>query len=99
MAEIFSSEEQTSIMNEAPLQQDRHHWIGLTDSAVEGHYIWQHSSKSLSWSNWIKGEPNNHGDNEHCILLDYGKNWQWQDLSCGRSFFYVGIHALCEYRH
>ena len=68
MAEIFSSEEQISIMNEVPLNQDFNYWIGLTDSAVEGHFIWHHSSKPLGWSNWNGGEPNNSGDNEDCYV-------------------------------
>ena len=101
LAEIFSSEEQTSIMNEVPLEQDSHYWIGLTDSAVEGHFIWQHSSKPLSWLNWNGGEPNNgsndHDGNENCVILL--KNGKWNDSACGRDYSYYGdIHALCEYR-
>ena len=103
MAEIFSSEEQTSVTNEALLQNSLfhgHYWIGLTDSADEGHYIWQHSSKPLSWSNWKSGEPNNLGGDEDCVALLKRHNWLWNDFPCGKSHDWGrDMHALCEYRH
>ena len=89
-------------MNEVPLNQDFNYWIGLTDSAVEGHFIWHHSSKPLSWSNWNKGEPNNSGPgDEDCVVLlneHHSRYWQWDDQICSRDNSYNGdMHALCEY--
>ena len=98
MAEIISSEEQRSVMNEALLKKDRHYWIGLTDSSVEGHFIWQYSSKPLSWSNWVSGEPNNLGGDEDCVGLAFHSNWKWNDFPCGKSHDWdLDMHALCEY--
>ena len=99
LAEIFSSEKQTSITNEALLQNGRHYWIGLTDSSVEGHFIWQHSSKPLSWSNWSSGEPNNERGDEDCVVLD-GWNGHWNDSTCSKTHDWgKDLHALCEYGH
>lgn len=33
-------------------------WIGLTDTAVEGTFVWD-SGEPLVWTNWVSGEPNN----------------------------------------
>jgi len=102
LAEIFTSEEQKSILSSA-VEQNRNYWIGLTDSAVEGHFIWQHSSKPLTWSNWYSGEPNNFGNNEDCVYYfhndpNYHGNGQWNDSRCNRDST-PPAYALCEYRH
>ena len=94
LAEIFSSEEQTSIMNEV-IEGNNHYWIGLTDSATEGHFIWQHSSKPLSFSNWGPANPNYHGGKEDCVELVPTSNGQWNDGDCGHT---KNQNALCEYR-
>ena len=84
------------------------YWIGLRESAVPGHFIWQHSSKPLTWSNWKKGEPNNES-NEHCVSMYGLDGLQWNDYPCGKNqqvvksiFQYQevqDIKALCEYAH
>ena len=87
-------------MNEV-IEGNHHYWIGLTDSATEGHFIWQHSSKPLGWSNWEGGEPNNNFGNEDCVLLLKSLyNRKWNDADCGSDNAYNadGIYALCEYR-
>ena len=72
LAEIFTSEEQVSMNQLLPIGDNSHaYWIGLTDSAVEGHFVWQHSSKPLIWSNWYPGEPNNAWGIEDCVILQY----------------------------
>ena len=83
MAEIISSKEQTSISNEALLRKDRHYWIGLTDSAVEGHFVWQHSSKPLNWSNWADNQPDDSDGDEDCVVVTgLPGQQQWNDEAC-----------------
>ena len=73
------------------------YWIGLRESSVPGHFIWQHSSKPLTWSNWRKGEPNM--NNEHCVLMYGFDKWQWNNYPCGKNQEGQDIRALCEYAH
>ena len=103
MAEIYTAEEQSDIINEVlGGYNSKFYWIGLTDSAVEGQFIWQHSSKPLGWSNWNGGEPNNNFGNEDCVLLLKSLyNRKWNDADCGSENGMVSgdyIYALCEYR-
>ena len=102
LAEIFSPDEQSSI--NGALHRNLSYWIGLTDSANEGHFVWQHSSKPLDWPNWNKGEPNN-SSNEDCVFLAYysAPTWEWNDYQCDNNQWNdaahprMDIHALCEY--
>ena len=73
MAEIVSKIEQTNW--DTILRDDSWYWIGLSDLATEGKFVWQHSSSPLKeYTNWIPGEPNNVG-NEDCVLLRQRRGW------------------------
>ena len=71
------------------------YWIGLTDLAYEGRFIWQHSYKPLGggWANWYPNEPNDAGGSEDCVLMfNNGTSWGWNDSACNGS-----RHALCQF--
>ncbi|XP_026072463.1 CD209 antigen-like protein C [Carassius auratus] len=62
-------------------------WIGLSDTETEGVMKWVDNS-TLKQGFWLKGEPNNDG-NEDCIELNYNREksgWSplnsWNDLPC-----------------
>ena len=69
-------------------------WIGGTDAASEGTWVWSPSGTPLSYTNWNSGEPNNWG-NEDCLEF----NWKspglgkWNDVPCNLERKYV-----CESR-
>ncbi|MEO6070264.1 MAG: hypothetical protein ABIN57_00220, partial [Chitinophagaceae bacterium] len=44
----------------SPWNDDRHPWIGLTDAAVEGTFVWENGENCSSFRNWDAGEPNNY---------------------------------------
>jgi hypothetical protein len=78
-------------------------WIGLTDRAMEGVFVWEDGS-ALGYSAWHDGEPNNGGPNatyqEDCAIIAGARTAkQWDDRPCDAtevatsgSFAY-----LCQY--
>merc|ERR1712107_768454 len=47
------------------------YWIGLTDFADDGRWIWQESHQVANWTNWQEGEPNNLGGQD-CVIMNRG---------------------------
>ena len=55
----------------------------------ENHWIWAHSQTPMSTStflDWRKGEPNNKGSNEHCLVI---ASDGWVDTPCFASWNYI----------
>lgn len=66
-------------------------WLGATDNAKEGSYVWQTSGLPVAYSNWNAGEPNNCCGGENCAEMS-GSNQGWNDVGC------VALRsALCEF--
>eukprot|EP00964_Phaeocystis_antarctica_P102291 scaffold67648_cov33-Phaeocystis_antarctica.AAC.1 len=55
-------------------------WIGGTDAASEGTWVWSPSNMPLSYTNWYPGEPNNQGG-EDCLEFNFGGPGKWNDES------------------
>ena len=68
-------------------------WIGLSDEAVEGKFVWVKSRRAVKYTNWDNGEPNNGQGwiDETCTYM-YPGTWKWNDLVCNKLFYFV-----CEY--
>ena len=80
LAEILSPEENSSLKQ---LSIGFTYWIGLTDSAVEGQFVWQHSSKPLNWSNWADNQPDDNDGDEDCVVVTgLPGQQQWNDEAC-----------------
>jgi hypothetical protein len=59
-------------------------WIGLSDSAAEGSWVWVDGS-SLTYANWNSGEPNGATDSEDCLEFigpNHTNYLLWNDAPC-----------------
>ena len=55
-------------------------WLGGSDNAKEGNYVWNSSGASLNYTNWAEGEPNG-GTRENCIKY-WSPPGKWNDGTC-----------------
>ncbi len=58
---------------------DQPYWIGLTDAAEEGSFVWADGSE-LGFTNWAFNQPDDAGDAEDCVQFVSGG--QWSDVAC-----------------
>ena len=63
------------------------HWLGGTEVAVEGDWVWSDGT-AWTFTDWTAGEPNNMGNNEDCLVKNYG-GIQWNDTPCTRQQKFV----------
>ena len=72
------------------LDDSKSFWLGLTDEAIEGEWRWLHNDVMVTFSDWSRGEPNDHKDGEDC-----GSFWRtilkWNDIPCT-----IRVKAICE---
>jgi hypothetical protein len=64
-------------------------WIGLTDSANEGTFVWA-SGEAFSYANWGASQPDDFGGVEDCVELFQGDG-TWNDDNCTYEY-----HSVCE---
>ena len=72
-------------------------WIGLSDAAREGHWVWVDGTDAIvggvtmGYDGWAGGEPNG-GTTESCGELDLSFDG-WIDVACDQSQAYLCRHA------
>jgi len=60
----------------------RYLWIGFTDQASEGTWVWI-SGEPVTYTNWNGGEPNNAGNEDHAVMNWSGIKWNdWNGSNC-----------------
>ena len=64
-------------------------YIGLTDKAVEGEFVWMNGKKSLLqvFKDWYQGNPGDQDQN--CVILWQRASYQWADTSCENKLNYI----------
>ena len=67
-------------------------FINGNDYDSENRYEWTASGypESLNYTNWHVGQPNNVGDNQDCLLMQYSEsNYEWGDVSCSEKHSFI----------
>jgi len=97
LVEIDSMEENRAIVAEIQerdfFSRKIEFWLGITDRHSEGHWVLESTGKSVVFTNWDSGEPNNGNGNrgsENCVNINTwwihqdpsGSLWKWNDLDC-----------------
>ncbi len=57
----------------------RYLWIGLTDIAVEGRYVWNSTGDVTTYTFWVNGQPNNYYNQDYCVL-NSDEIGRWHDV-------------------
>lgn len=81
-------------------------FIGGTDSAAEGSWIWLRNPLDtivvgVTYTNWRSGEPNNGSTNpegEDCMIIEGDQNGTWDDRPCAPPPLGAGAYAyVCQF--
>ncbi|XP_038821911.1 ladderlectin isoform X1 [Salvelinus namaycush] len=70
-------------------------WIGGFDAVQDRLWFWSDGSE-FDYQNWKKGEPNNSGGREPCIVINWGDEYRWNDINCRNIFPSVCSKRICE---
>ncbi|XP_036620535.1 C-type lectin domain family 4 member K [Trichosurus vulpecula] len=68
------------------------YWIGLTKIGSSGNWRWVDGTLYIERENvrfWVKGEPNNVGENEHCVTLEKSSLMSWNDRTCDQEMQFI----------
>ena len=87
LAGIGSQEEQDFL---ASYYENRPMWIGLTDEAEEGTWVWT-SGEATTYTNWASGQPDG-GTGQNYALMNWGSPGPWDDN--GSTAVYSGLIEL-----
>ncbi|KAL4231972.1 hypothetical protein ACF0H5_009549 [Mactra antiquata] len=68
-------------------------WLGGSDQASEGTWIWDKSQQQITYTKWKTGEPNNAGKGENCLTMSFSDNFLWNDNNCAHKYNFI-----CEVR-
>jgi len=85
LAKVESAAEQALVFGLIGTQTTDPVWIGLQDFLQEGTFSWADGTALGSYTNWLSGQPDNAGGNQHCVVIIVSGNnaGLWNDVRCG----------------
>ena len=77
-------------------------WLGAKRELSTNHPSFHRSRSNIwRWVNgdvvreflWAEDQPNNYNGQQNCIVLDGGRKWQWNDVTCDLDY----LPWICQY--
>ena len=68
-------------------------WMGASDRAREGVYVWEATGQQLTYSDWRVSQPNNQNGGQDCLSYYFLRGWD--DDECSRSVNW----GMCEHNY
>lgn len=65
-------------------------WISATDLGEEGKFVWLSTGVPVTYSNFMKNQPDNYQNMEHCVEIN--EKGEWNDKPCNSQLYFI-----CEY--
>ncbi len=103
MAEIMDEHEQKAVelfLNQTDPTGENVFWIGLSDIAHEGKFVWMTSGKPAEYTNWRSGMPDNYDKTEHfgqISNLSYQRKWNDCANFAGVTVCKLPFRGLCQF--
>ncbi|XP_078610832.1 alpha-N-acetylgalactosamine-specific lectin-like [Branchiostoma floridae x Branchiostoma japonicum] len=88
LATVKNNETHNFLANHVRATTKAHTWIGLTDEATEGLWVWDYGTLLVGDGIWGTGEPNG-GTRENCVHMYPKKDYLWNDSACPSSYYYI----------
>jgi len=90
LAEIKSQEQNNFVESMAIIEENysgvQSWWLGLSDMAHEGRWMWAHSADDDEFTSWGPGHPNTYpGNQDDCMAITLEEHFHWKDLSCSQT--------------
>ena len=64
-------------------------WIGYTDQAKEGHWVWTEKGSANTFTNWASRPPDNFQNQDCAMIWRWIKTLRWDDRHCRDPYHYV----------
>lgn len=81
LAKLDSRAALQALHGRAQTQREGDWWVGLSDQAREGDYVWPDGSRPTRGL-WARGEPDPYSCGQHCVALHGGKRTGLRDQHC-----------------
>ncbi|XP_078613677.1 alpha-N-acetylgalactosamine-specific lectin-like [Branchiostoma floridae x Branchiostoma japonicum] len=88
LATVKNIETHNFLANHVRATTKAHTWIGLTDEATEGLWVWDDGTLLVGDGIWGTKEPNG-GTRENCVHIYPDKDYRWNDSTCPSSYYYM----------
>nr|QNH85696.1 C-type lectin 4 [Anadara sativa] len=89
LATVTSLDKHNYITEQIILEDTSHTWIGGNDIGREGLWVWERTGEHFKFTKWHTGQPDNDKNNGHCLLMDAGYGFAWNDITCVNSYSFV----------